>query len=131
MKTYKITTAFGLPMVSAVIVGPRGATRVELVFDSGAAATQLHIGTLTGVGFSFAGRTPDAEMRGVTGRPEPGFTFSADRLHLLGKRYDQCRLCAFDFAEWAEEGIDGLLGWDLIEKLHFEVDGPRKTLKIF
>jgi hypothetical protein len=131
MKSYRIRSTFGLPMVSAVIVGPRGAARVELVFDSGAATTQLHIGTLVGVGFSFTGRTPDAVVRGITGGPERGFAVSANRLHLLGKHYDQYKLFAFDLSTWAEEGIDGLLGWDLIQRLHFEVDGPHQSLIVF
>lgn len=117
-------------MVTAVVVGPKGALRAELVFDSGAANTQLHTGTLEAVGISFKNRTPDLSVLGVTGRQQ-GFSCTLTRLHLLGMRNDQLGIAAYDFSEWAEDGIDGLLGWDLIRKLHFEVHGPKGTLKIF
>jgi len=130
MRNYRIRSSFGLPMVSAVIVGPKGASRVELVFDSGAANTQLHIGTLRAIGFSFDKRAPDISVRGVTGRQQ-GFSCRIERLHLLGKKHQQLSTIAFDFSDWAEGGIDGLLGWDLIEQLHIEMDGPHKTFKVF
>lgn len=131
MRVYKIRSAFGLPMVSAVVVGPKGALRVELIFDSGAANTQLHIGTLEAVGVLFDKRTPDTAVRGITGQPQPGFSCHTERFHLFGKKYNQLPLAAFDFSDWAEDGIDGLLGWDLIRKLHIEMDGPNGILRIF
>ena len=117
-------------MVSAVVVGPKGSSRVELVFDSGAANTQLHLGTLRSVGLSFDKRTPDISIRGVTGRQQ-GFSCSLQRLHLFGKKRAQLMIAAFDFSDWAEDGIDGLLGWDLIEQLHLEMNGPKAMLKVF
>ncbi|RIL08933.1 MAG: hypothetical protein DCC75_07705 [Proteobacteria bacterium] len=130
MKSYRIRSSFGLPLVTAVIVGPKGASRVELVFDSGAANTQLHIGTLEAVGLSFAGKRPDISVRGVTGT-QAGHSFTAKRFHLFGKRYEQLPLAAYDFTDWAEDGIDGLLRWDLIQKLQLEMNGPRGELRIF
>ena len=97
MRKYWIRSAFGLPMVSAVVVGPKGAARVELVFDSGAANTQLHVGTLRSVDFSFENRAPDISVRGVTGK-QRGFTSHVERLHLFGRKYDQSTVTAFDFA---------------------------------
>jgi hypothetical protein len=79
---------------------------------------------------SFGNRRPDVTIKGVTGR-QKGYSCSLERLHLLGKRYNHLAIAAFNFSEWAEDGIDGLLGWDLIQKLHFEVDGPRRLLEIF
>lgn len=130
MRRYRIRSAFGLPLVSAVVVGPRGASRVELVFDSGAANTQVHIGTLRAVGLSFDKRVPDLSIKGVTGT-QNGFSCPLPRLHFFGKKYEQLMIVAFDFSDWAEDGIDGLLGWDLIEQLHLEMDGPKGALKIF
>ena len=131
MKTHRIRTLLHLPVVPVVVVGPKTARRVELIFDSGAATTQIHIGTLKAIGFDYSKRQPDISMQGVTGAPEGGFSTQLPRLHMLGKRYDQSEIGAFDFSRWINDGIDGLLGWDLIEKLHFEVDGPHKVLKIF
>jgi hypothetical protein len=130
MRKYRIRSALGLPMVSAVVVGDRGASRVELVFDSGAANTQIHIGTLRAVGISFDKRTPDLSKKGVTGA-QNGFSCALPKLHLFGRKYEQLMIAAFDFSDWADDGIDGLLGWDLIEQLHLEMDGPRGDLKIF
>lgn len=131
MRSYGIRSAFGLPLVSAVIVGPTGASRVELVFDSGAVLTQLHLGTLESLGFQFKRRKPDLKMKGVSGNPQEGYSCQAKRFHLLGRRHDELLIGAFNFADWAEHGIDGLLGWDLIQKMHLEMDGPRGSLKIF
>ena len=114
-----------------MVVGPKGALRLQLVFDSGAAHTQVHIGTLKAVGFDYRKRQPDISVKGVTGAPEAGFTTQLSRFSVLGKRYKARQVGAFDFSEWVKDGIDGLLGWDLIEKLHFEVDGPKKILRVF
>ena len=131
MKIYRIQTLLSLPVVPVVVVGPKGARRIQLVFDSGAANTQVHIGTLRAAGFDYRSREPDISTKGVTGGPERGFSTQLSRIHVLGKHYDQRQVGAFDFSDWVKDGIDGLLGWDLIEKLHFEVDGPRKILKVF
>lgn len=92
MRSYHIRSTLGLPIVSCVLVSHRGSFRVELIFDSGSAFTQIHKTTLEGLGFSF------------------------DRIN---------------FSKWIKEGIDGLLGWDVIQKMDFEVLGTKKIIKVY
>lgn len=131
MKAYHIKTLIGLPIVSAIIVGPKSSKRIRLVFDSGAVGTQIHLGTLNSVGFNFHDKTPDTAIKGVTGQAEAGFLLKASRLFVLEKRLEDIALSAFDFSDWVKDGIDGLLGWDIIQQFHFEMDGPHQTLRVF
>ena len=118
-------------MVSAVLVGPESSARVELVFDSGCACTQFHIPVLKSVGYLFKNRKPNARAKGITGAIENGYDLTLDRFHLLSKTYRHQTVFAFDLSEWAREGIDGLLGWDVIQKMDFEVLGRKKTIKVY
>ena len=45
--------------------------------------------------------------------------------------FNHIPVAAFDFSNWEEEGIDGLLGWDMIRLLHLEMDGPKGKLIVF
>jgi len=118
-------------MVSAVIIGKMGAARVELIFDSGCAKTQFHIPVLKSVGYSFENRKSNAKARGITGTIENGYEMVLKRFHLLSKTYRQPTVFAFDLSNWAKDGIDGLLGWDIIQKMDFEVLGIRKIIKVY
>ena len=130
MREYQISTLFGLPIVNAVISGPKGARQVNLLFDTGAALTQFHLPTLTTLGYGFHGRTADVALRGVKGPAEPGYSLRLNRVSIFGKMFRQTAAAAFNLGEWAEEGLDGLLGFDIIQKLHLEMDGPRNILRI-
>jgi len=131
MRKYNISTLFGLPTVSAVLSGPKRGKQINFLFDTGAAITQVHLGTLRSLGFSFHDRQPDASMRGVTGPIEEGFSLQVGRLFLLGRMFHDITIAAFDLGEWAEEGIDGLLGFDLIRQFHIEMLGPEEILRVY
>lgn len=131
MREFRITTAIGLPVVTVVITGPSGSRRVQLLFDSASFLTQVNLRTLTTLGISFHARKPDLIIKGVTGPPEEAYSVKLSHLFALGTKFREVSVGALDFSDWVKDGIDGLLGWDLIEKLHFEVDGPRKVLKVF
>ena len=120
----------GLPLVSVVVAGPKSSKRMQLIFDSGAFMTQLNRNTLSSIGFTFAGRATDLFIKGVTGPKQSGYSLPVSRVFVLGKKFSDVAVGAFDFTEWVNQGIDGLLGWDLIEKLHFEMNGPLGILKI-
>lgn len=131
MREYQIETLYGLPFLDMVISGPRRSRRLRLIFDTGAVLTQIHTVTLASLGYNFHGRKPDLSLRGVTGPVESGYSLSASRLFVLGERFDNFPLAAFDFSEWVKEGIDGLLGFDIIQQFHVEMDGPGRVLKVF
>ena len=131
MRSYKIRANFGLPMVSSILTGKKQASRFELVFDSGCANTQFHIGALESLGYSFKNKRPDSVLQGVTGIEQEGYSLTLNKLHILGKSFSQIKVFAFDFSEWANSGIDGLLGWDIIQKMDFEVLGKKKIIKVY
>lgn len=131
MQLYKISKARGLPVVAVILSGPKFTKKLKLIFDSGTLITQIHIGMLNSLGYDFSSRTPDMKYRGVTGEAENGYTIQTSNLFIFGKRFQNHTIGAFDFNKWANEGFDGLLGWDIIEKLRFEVDGPNNSIKVF
>lgn len=69
-------------------------------------------------------------MRGVKGPIEDGYSLIPDRLFFLQKMFSAPTIAAFDLCEWAEDGIDGLLGFDLIRNFQLEMDGPRGLLRV-
>ena len=131
MREYKVSTLFGLPTVSSVLSGPKRGKQINFLFDTGSVVTQVHIGTLHSLGFSFHDRQPDVSIRGVTGPVEDGFSLQVKRLFVLGRMFHDITIAAFDLGEWAEEGIDGLLGFDLIRQFHVEMMGPEEVLRVY
>lgn len=110
MKVLPIRKTCGLPVLPVIIAGPKASKRIELVFDSGAYITQIHKQTLTSIGYVFEAGAEDIQIKGVTGPAEKGYSITLGRLYLLEKMFRDVRAAAFDFSEWIEEGIDGLLG---------------------
>jgi len=83
------------------------------------------------LGFNEANKTRDAYAVGVGGAREKGFEAVVPRLFVFGRKFQDVPVCAFDMKFVEEDGSDGLLGWDLIRLLHFEMNGPAGILKIF
>ena len=109
MRQCAISTLLGLPLVTAVITGPRRSRRVQLLFDSGSILTQIHKDTVTAIGIPLADKAPDLSIKGVTGPAQPGYSVELSRLFVLGSRLPNVAIGAFDFGDWVQDGIDGLL----------------------
>lgn len=131
MREYKFDPAAELPLVHALLKGPKGQVRVTLVFDSGCALTQVHNQILDAIGCSSTPNSPSVTISGVTGEGDPGYIVAVKSLHTLGSRFDAAEIAAVDFGKWAHSGIEGLLGWDIIRQFHFDMDGPKGILRIF
>jgi hypothetical protein len=130
MREYKIEKICGIPAVKTVIGGPKGARAITLLFDTGAASTQFHTSTLQSVGYVFHNRHPDASVYGVTGQKEDGYTLTLASLYVLGVRFQNILVASFKLDRLYEDGIDGLLGFDVISKFHLDMNGPENILKI-
>ena len=50
-------------------------------------------------------------------------------LFLFGKELENVKVLAYDFKNFPN--LDGLLGWDLIQRLHLELNGPEHMLRVF
>jgi hypothetical protein len=131
MRKYQIETLLNLPFVDVVVSGPKRSRRLSLVFDTGATLTQIHTTTLKSLGYSWEGRQPDLSLKGVSGLEQHGFSLRVDRLFTLGTLFRNFELAAFDFSDWVEEGIDGLLGFDAIRRFDLHMDGPAGLLTVF
>jgi len=131
MREYHFDPNGELPVVHALLQGPKGQIRIGLVFDSGCALTQVHHQVLEGIGCGQHDNSKTITIGGVTGEGDPGFLVSLTGVRVLGARFEQLEIAGVDFSKWATSGIEGLLGWDLIRQFHFEMDGPKGVLKIF
>ena len=120
------------PIIKAILVGPKCPKQVRLVFDTGAALTQFHTQVIRTVGFTTADKVGEAVMTGAGPEDEQvGFMVRTPKFFAVGKRFEDLQIASFDLPALAKAGIDGLLGFDVISKLHLEMDGPRGILKVF
>ena len=119
------------PIVRAIIAGPKRSVKTRLIFDSGAAKTQIRDMTARILGFCEADRSTTVKLVGVEGEVVSGPLYSASLFFTLGKRMEEVSIAAFPMKHLEKEGIDGLLGWDVIRQLHLEMDGPAGILKVF
>jgi len=131
MKEFKIDPLQDIPTVTAVLRGPLGSTRAKLVFDTGAAKTQINTPLIEAIGYSIADATTIVSMTGPSGPSQEGYAFQINSLNALGKEFYEVSVAAFDLENFGEEGLQGLLGWDLINGLHLEMDGSSKLLRVF
>ena len=100
-----------------------------LVFDTGSALTQIDIDLAETLGYSVRNATDTRSVKGATGDAIEGFVFSMSNLLLFGREFNIVPVLTYDFKNFP--GVDGLLGWDIIKKLHLEMDGPKGLLKVF
>ena len=120
-----------IPIVEALIKGPRSSQRVRLVFDTGSAVTQLDTGMIEDIGYSAADAEMIVRVEGATGEPQEGYLVPVKSLVLFGIQFPTHQVAVYDFDNFAKHGIDGLLGFDVIKQLHLEMIGPEGSLKIF
>ena len=83
------------------------------------------------LGYGQEKKKRDAEIRTVGGLVEKSYVVEIERLEVLGKTFESIEVAASDFRTWADDGIDGLLGWEIIRQLHVEMDGPHGLFKIY
>jgi hypothetical protein len=124
-------TSAPLPIVHAKIKGKLRKRPVRLVFDTGAFMTQVTTAVVEELGYS----ARDGENRiftyGPSGPIDEGYAVKIGCLELFGKKFGGLIIAAYDFSNLEAQGIDGLLGFDVIKQLHLEMNGPRGELVIF
>lgn len=74
--------------MSAILTGPRGARRVALIFDTGAALTQIHAATLNRMGYSAKDNIRKATMVGAGGERHEGDLLKSEKIITLGKKVE-------------------------------------------
>lgn len=120
-----------IPIVDVFVVGKLKHERVRLVFDSGCGITQIHTGVIQSIGYSDSDAKRITSVQGAAGDEQKGYLLSIRKLQLFGKSFPDMEVAAHDFSKFSRYGIDGLLGFDIIKQLRFELDGPKGLLKVF
>ena len=120
-----------IPIVDAIILGPITHERVRLVFDSGCGLTQIDTGLIESIGYSASYAKRTMSVRGPVGDEVQGYVVGLESFKLFGYSISNLEVGVYDFDNFAHFGIDGLLGFDLIKQMHFELNGPHGLLKIF
>lgn len=131
MREYKFNPDSTLPIVGTLITGPKGTKKIRLVFDTGAVMTQLHDKTMASIGLPESTKIARADVIGVGGKEQEGYAVRVIRFFVMGARLEAPTIAAYDMSYLAGEGIDGLLGYDLIKHFHLEVNGPQGILRVF
>ena len=129
MRTVKIDQSQEVPEIEVLITGPRSQQRVNLIFDTGAACTQIDTGLIEDIGYSISDASEMMRVLGATGGAQDGYIIAINSISFLGKKVENVRVGVYDFENFP--GVDGLLGWDVIRQLHIEMNGPESLLKIF
>ncbi len=119
-----------IPVVDARIYGPRGSQTVRLVLDTGAGTTQIDTALAEDLGYSVSDATRQIQVQGPAGDSQDGYQISLKRLSLFGRKFTDTAVGVYDFDNFDQYGIDGLLGFEIIKQLHLEMDGPKGLLKI-
>ncbi len=131
IREFSFDPASPTPLVTVILTGIKGAYKLRLLLDTGAYRTQIHQGSMIPLGYTENRKVRDAFAVGVGGARERGYEVIVPRLFVLGTRFEEMKISVFNMNYLDEEGIDGLLGWDVIRQLHLEMDGPQGILKMF
>jgi predicted aspartyl protease len=130
MRQINLDSAWDVPLVDVVVSGvAKSRTRASLVFDTGAALTQLDVGLVERLGYSANDAIGVRRVMGAVGDPVDGYVVKLAQLHLFGKVLKEVPVLTYDFDNFL--GLDGLLGWDVIRALHIELVGPGGVLRVF
>jgi predicted aspartyl protease len=130
VREVKLDPNWDVPSVNVLLKRPRGRSRrAKLVFDTGASLTQIDVDLMEALGYSARDAIGTARIRGATGEPVEGYIVRLSSLTLLGRELRDISVFSYDFKNFS--GLDGLLGWDVIKRLHLELDGPNGVLKVF
>ena len=120
-----------IPVVRGVLSGKHEKIVVKLAFDSGAGLTQFHTPIIEALRYSITDALEIRHFYGPTGETQSGYTLAAAQFEIFGIKFPQLVIGAYDMENLVATGIDGLLGFDLIKQMHFEMNGPQGELTVF
>ncbi len=129
MREVIFDTAQEVPEINVVIQGPRQKVQPRVIFDTGSGLTQIDIQLIETIGYSAKNAIRLCSVQGVTEHTIEGYVVTVKELQLFGLRFKDIPVLTYDFD--AHPTLDGLLGFDIIKKLHIEMNGPKGLLKVF
>lgn len=128
MREIRFDRTQDIPIVSLKIFGPRESTRVNIVFDTGSAITQIDTDLIETIGYSAIDAVQLMSVRGAVGEAQEGYVVKMKKLRIFGIDFHNVPVLTYDFDNFAEYGVDGLLGFDVIKDLHLELIGHEGKL---
>jgi len=131
VKRFRFDTDQDIPLVSARLRGPLGSKVVGLVLDTGCGLTQINTPIVEAIGYSASDSQQIVTAVGPAGPMQTGYSLTIASLEVLGRRFADVKLAAYDIDNTLGLLVDGLLGFDLIKKFHLEMNGPLSELVIF
>ena len=130
MREVRFDPSVEIPEVEVLIAGPLKNPRARLVFDTGAACTQIDVKLIEYAGYSISHAIGRGIVKGGAGTESvEGYILEVPQLVVFGVSLERVSVLAYDFDNFP--GIDGLLGFDVIKRFHLEMDGPGGLLKVF
>lgn len=131
MRVISFDASQDIPIIDALVRGPRDFHRIRLVFDTGAGMTQIDAAVIERLGYTPRDGEHRIAVTDSTGKSVEGYTIRLSELSLLGRRFEAPLVGAFDFTHFDTYAIHGLFGWDFIKTLHLEMNGPQGELNVF
>ena len=130
-RVYKFHSSEVLPVVTARIFSNKKSKLVRLVFDTGAATTQIHTPIIDALGYSAAEGIGRIASYGPAGPIQEGYSLRVQKLRVFGKEFAEPVLSVYDFDNFANSGLHGLLGFDLIRQMDLALKGSKGELIVF
>lgn len=130
MRVVRFDREQSIPLVDVKVVGPLCSVKTRLVFDTGSQYTIIDTPLIETVGYSATDGIMTASVQGATEERQSGYMLQVRELVLFGLRFADLMVGAFDFEHFARFGVRGVVGFDLIKRLHLEMDGPNGVLKV-
>jgi len=128
MNTANINVRYGLPFINTIIC--YGENKLELknvLVDTGSAGTIFSVDRLSEIGIIPEPNDPIKHVRGVGGT-EYVFTKTIDGIIVAGIKVNKTSIQSGAMDYGFE--IDGILGMDLLAKLHAIIDFHRLVIKV-
>jgi hypothetical protein len=127
-RVYKFHSSEVLPIVTARVFGKHRSKLVRLVFDTGAATTQIHTPIIDVLGYGAADGFARMASYGPAGPIQEGYVLKVEKFTVFGKEFIKPALSVYDFDNFVNSGLHGLLGFDIIRQIDLELKGSRGEL---
>ena len=131
MKQFQFDRDQGIPFVDARIYSAMRSRRISLVFDTGSAITQVDTDFVERLGYSARDAERVSGVKAAVGDVQQGYVLRLEKLTVFRIDFVGIPVLVYDFDNFKDDGVDGLLGFDVIKQLLLEMNGPTGELKVF
>ena len=130
MKVINFDREQAIPLVDARLYSPVRNRRIALVFDTGSAITQIDTEFIERLGYSASDAERISGVKAAVGDVQEGYILRLKKLAIFGVEFTDLPVLVSDFDNFKDDGVDGLLGFDVIKELDLEFRGKEGLLII-